>query len=336
MTKTLGISTLFIVLFTLLSCEKEPIQIGQKKEASIGDRNELIVVVNDNIWNSEVGDTIRKYIARPVSGVINYESMFDITQINRSLLSEEIRKNRNILSVRPSTQIDTLTLKKGVYSHPQIYFSITYTNTQQLEQTIKKYADSITKVFHQSEINEEQHYINRVALVDPKKFTDVLGITIKMPKYYHLRKETDAPFLWYQKDLPTGDVNIVFYEFPMEIPQNTSEINYFFDASNTIGKQYIRNFDSTGYYKIDNAYIPEMMTYKQYNMQVYEIKGAYKMMNDIFYGPYVLYIFKDDYYKRYLFVQGFINDLNKSKRDHLMELEAIVKSINFFEESPTH
>ena len=45
------------------------------------------------------------------------------------------------------------------------------------------------------------------------------------------------------------------------------------------------------------------------------------------------YAIRDDYYKRYLFIEGYINNPFKNKRDQLLEIEAIIKTINFNEHS---
>ena len=64
---------------------------------------------------------------------------------------------------------------------------------------------------------------------------------------------------------------------------------------------------------------------------VYKITGNWETANDFLKGPFVCYAIRDDYYKRYLFIEGYVNNPFKNKRDQLLEIEAIIKTINFNE-----
>ena len=46
-------------------------------------------------------------------------------------------------------------------------------------------------------------------------------------------------------------------------------------------------------------------------------------------GPFVNYIVEDKVNNRVLFVEGFVFAPSKRKRDNIIELEAIIKSIKF-------
>lgn len=322
---------LWVVLLALFACEKSGITIGKPQESSIGVRNHITLVIEDKLWNSEVGDSIRKYIARPVSGSLSFEPIFDITQLDEKLYTNDEKKNRNILLFQIGED-NQFTLEKSVYASPQNLFKIQYNSPANLIKSVKNYSDSIVTIFHETEVNEEQHSIARSQQHDNTFLKELFGIDMKIPIEYQIKQQTDEPFLWFQKQLPSGDVNLVIYEFPIDFFFFPNEIVQLFEAQNIIGEKFIRNRANTGYYRVDDAFIPEVMTVSFAQMTVFEIKGGYKMMNDIFFGPYILYVFKDTYYNRYLFVQGFINHLNKPKREELMELEAIIKSINFFED----
>lgn len=321
-----------LILFTTFcSCQKEKVTVS-KLNPSIGERNELALVIDDSLWNSWVGDSIRKYIARPVEGLTKNEPMFDIIQFSPKIVTQKARTYRNIIDFKLQVN-DTFVLDKSLYATPQNYFSIQGSSKENLINTLRQYSDSLVHVLYQSELNEEQHYINRLAIHNDSLFKSLIGSTIKIPMYYHLAMYTIDPFIWYQKSLSSGDVNLVLYEFPINyIERNGGSIeDHILLAKDSIGKHFIKGAKSFSYLKNDPKVSPKIRPFIKDQMQVYEIKGSWKMENDFFYGPYICYVFRDEYYQRYLFVEGFINDPYKLNRDHLLELEAIIQTINFYE-----
>lgn len=321
----------FVFICTFWSCQKEKVTISKLK-TSIGERNELALVIEDSLWNGWVGDSIRKHIARPVDGLRKNEPMFDIIQFSPKIFNQKAKTYRNIVEFRLQSR-DTFKLDKSMYASPQNYFSIEATSQQDLIHILQHYSDSIVHVLYQSELNEEQHYINRLQIHNDTLFKSLIGSTIKIPMYYHLAKYTIDPFMWYQKNLSSGDVNLVLYEFPIAyIERNGGSVEeHLLLAKDSIGKHFIKGAKSFSYLKIDQDVPPKIRPFIKDDMQVYEIKGSWKMENDFVYGPYICYVYRDEYYERYLFVEGFINDPYKLNRDHLMELEAIIQSINFYE-----
>ena len=47
-------------------------------------------------------------------------------------------------------------------------------------------------------------------------------------------------------------------------------------------------------------------------------------------GPFVNYIIKDTLNKRILYIEGFVFSPSQRKRDGIIELEAIIKSLKVF------
>ena len=323
----------FISLFILFSCQEQKVSVSKLNE-SFGARNEVAIVIEDSLWNNWVGDSIRKFIVRQADNRLVNEPMFDIVQYSPKIFSAKAKLSRNILAISIDEK-NTFSWQKSVYASPQNVFYVNATDSKEIVTYVKKYADSIVNNIRLSELNEEQHYINRIPTHSDSLFKALIGSTIQIPLYYQLAMYTEEPFLWYQKALPSGDVNLTFYEFPIEYIEREggTVIEHILQAKDSVAKNYIKGAKSFSYLMIDSSFTPMIEKRDYQNIPYYHIQGKWKMMNDFVYGPYILYVFKDDYYKRYLFVEGFINDTNKPKRDHLMELEAIMQSINFYEDN---
>ena len=320
----------FFFLLFLLSCQREKVTIS-KLNKSIGERNELALVIDDSLWNGAVGDSIRKRLVIPVDNVLTKEPLFDIVQYNTKIFSYNAKLSRNIITFKKAEH-NSFRLQKSVFSTPQNYFTIQYKSTNDLIEIIRNNSDSIVSVLQKSELNEEQHLISRTASNDLELIKNLFGITIKIPKYYHVVNQSEFPFLWYQKELASGDVNIIVYEYPIDfIERDSNTNNNIISAMDSIGKTFIKGRKSFTYMMNDSLNKPIITNERKDQMDKYLIKGIWSMVNDYSSGPYLCYVIRDDFYNRYLFLQGFINDPVRFKRDHLLELEAIFKTINFYE-----
>ena len=153
-------------------------------------------------------------------------------------------------------------------------------------------------------------------------------MTIKVPNTYEIKENRKNEVVWFQKDLPSGDVNLLIYEVAipdhhLNIEQNIDEI---LEMRDVIIEQYVYGNQPDSYIYTDYNFVPVVYNRQQKNLPAIEIRGKWAMENDFMTGPFISLVIKDDYYGRYLFLDGFVNNSFQSKRNPLIELEAIMKS----------
>ncbi|MFD0777730.1 DUF4837 family protein [Flavobacterium myungsuense] len=89
---------LFIsILF--LSCTKKH---DKETEKTTGKINTISVIIDDQLWNGEVGDSIRNKFAAPVLGLPKEEPLFNINQYPVKLLEGFVTKTRNSVVIKKS------------------------------------------------------------------------------------------------------------------------------------------------------------------------------------------------------------------------------------------
>ena len=70
-----------ILLFALFACHEN----GQKDVATLpgmtGGLNELVIVLEDHLWQGDIGDSLRSVLGAEVQGIPWQESIFDLVQI---------------------------------------------------------------------------------------------------------------------------------------------------------------------------------------------------------------------------------------------------------------
>ena len=91
---------LFVLIPILLfSCKKENDDLPRKTKGKI---NSISVIIDDQLWNGEVGDSIRNKFASPVIGLPQEEPLFTINQYPVKLMEGFMTDNRNIIVVKKS------------------------------------------------------------------------------------------------------------------------------------------------------------------------------------------------------------------------------------------
>jgi hypothetical protein len=61
----------------------------------------------------------------------------------------------------------------------------------------------------------------------------------------------------------------------------------------------------------------------------FETRGNWEMKNDFMNGPFLNYTIRDEKHNCYLIIEGFIYSPSSPKRDLVVELESIIKSVKF-------
>lgn len=318
-------------IFFLISCSnKNEIKSG-KLAPSFGARNHITVVIEDELWNGEVGDSIRKHLAKIYFNLDKEEPIFNLDQYSPSIFNSKAKASRNIVMFS-NTDEYSFTLEKSFYATPQNLFFVRGKNNQELIENFNKHADSIVSVFRNSELNEEQHAIVRNEVLNSETIKTLFACTIKIPKTFQMVLKEEN-FMWFQKDLPSGNSNLIIYEVPIsEIENKKNDVaSNLIKVQDSISKIYVKGTAENSYMITERSFFPFFKPTKIQQLPALEIKGIWEMENDFMSGPFLTFAVKDEYYDRYLILQAFVNNPYKTKRDLLFETEAIIKTLNFFE-----
>ena len=79
----------------------------------------------------------------------------------------------------------------------------------------------------------------------------------------------------------------------------------------------------------EKAFSPYVFSAEINGLKAAEVKGIWEMNGYPMAGPFLSYIINDKLNNRKLVIEGFIFAPSANKRDDLLELEAILKTIKF-------
>ncbi|RZJ63689.1 MAG: DUF4837 family protein [Flavobacterium sp.] len=314
----------FVFVLSFIACKKDE----HLDSLSSGNINEISIIINDALWNGEVGDSIRKKLAAPVDGLPQEEPLFTLNQYHEGSLEGSFKKRRNIIVVN-KTGKKSFKLDKNRYCSPQNVFTVTGKSIDEVLLLIEMHSDEIISTIRQTEIAENQKRNEKSGLLDKKRFSDQYAISIHVPSSYSYALQNDQ-FLWLKKDIPSGNTNILFYKVPYEvIEKDKTIINNIIKMRDSIGNMYVHGQEPGTYMVTEEAYSPYLFMTSFQDKRAFETRGNWEMANDFMGGPFLNYAIRDDKNKCYLIIEGFIYSPSSPKRDLIIELESIIKSVQF-------
>ncbi|MFI1744744.1 DUF4837 family protein [Thalassobellus sediminis] len=322
---------LFIAVLSLLlvmSC-------GDKKSNkrilldSSGKINDISVVLSNDMWDGSVGESIRDVLASPIYGLPQDEPVFNINQIPSHVFSGFITQNRTILKIEMGKD-PAITFNNNVYAQPQKVITVSGKTKQEVIKLLNDNASKIIESFKNTEILAKQKQ-TRKSLYNAKEIQENLGLNIEFPTAYRigntLAKKEDK-FYWLKRDIPTGYVNILLYELPLNIiKKDTSIVEQIIKIRDSIGKKYIAGPLEGSYMITENKYTPFHSEIILDNKTTLETKGIWEVENAVMAGPFINYAIEDKINNRWIIAEGFAYAPSVEKRNYIFELEAIIKSI---------
>lgn len=316
--------TLFLcLLISFFSCQKKEDKLPQVTSGAI---NTISVIIDDQLWNGEVGDSIRNKFASPVLGLPQEEPLFSINQYPVKLFEGFSTDSRNIIIVKKEGKTD-FKIKENEYATPQNAIHISGKSTVEIIDILEKNKTLIINKMRATELLENQR-INKDSLLSPKKLQEKFNITLQVPsKYNYVMRRKN--FIWMKKEITSGNTSLLIYQLPLSAIPKYNEVNSIIKHRDSIGNLYIHGTESRSKMITEVAYSPYFsMTYLE-GKRAFETKGTWEMNNDFMSGPFINYAIIDKKNKRILVLEGFCYAPSKEKRDLMFELESIIKSIRF-------
>lgn len=320
MKNILFISILFILF---QSCESNTKII---KTSALGKLNSVLVVVDNDKWQSEVGDSIRSILAKTLIGFPQEEPRFSLSQISTRNFNKLLKQNRSIVFINFNDK-NNFTILKDKYASPQRIIAINATNKNNLYKTLHKHEEEIIATINESDIKSAQKLLLK-KYWEPNTIETFKNnkISIKIP-YAFLKVQDTLNYTYFRKDIAEGYQILQVYTIPI-----TDETE--FNGENIIkyrnekGKQFVPGGLDGSYMKTEEMYFP--IQYKNKTMlgkETIETRGTWEMEKSSMAGPFLNYALLDKKNNRIIVAEGSVYAPSIAKRDYLFELEALLKTL---------
>ena len=316
------------VFLVLSACENVNDKTVYKPRSS-GNINDLSVVIDNELWESPVGETIRSTIGAPLYGLPQDEPQFKLRQIPLSIFSGFVKNTRLVLKVTKGAEASTK-FYKDPYASPQRMILVSGMTNREIIDQFADNQEKITNAFKAYEIKEKQRR-SRKSLFNSTAISEQLGIEIQFPSIYRLAKQEDD-FFWIRRDIKTGTVNLLLYTVPYDEAFTKEALaNRVIRTRDSIGRKHIPGPVEGSYMTTEKAYTPFFGKDKVANISCFKTKSIWQVKDAFMSGPFINYWIEDKANNRFLIAEGFVFAPSVEKRAYVFELEAIIQSISIKE-----
>lgn len=305
----------------LVSCLKKEANLPRKTSGAI---NTISVIIEDQLWNGEVGDSIRNKFASPVIGLPEEEPLFTINQFPIQLLEGFATASRAIIIVKKATE-NKFEINKNQYASPQNVFHISGKTAVEILQLLEEHSPEIIRYIKQAEISESQR-INQKALLPAGLFKKQFQLSLQVLSNFEqvMRKPN---FVWLKKNSISGSSSLLLYQLPLKTIRTSTVSAAILSMRDSIGK-YIQGTEPQTYMISETGYTPYFFKSTLDHRLAYETRGTWQLQNDYMSGPFINYTIVDSINKRLVVLEGFCYSPSKEKRDVMHELDAIMHSVH--------
>ena len=312
----------FIIILTIVSCnKKEAITLVD----STGRINHLLVVMTNENWQGEVGDSLRTILAEPLVGLPQEEAQFYVNQVTPENFTKLFKRTRNLLFVGLADK-ENFYINNNVYASPQTTITILGKDKMDLIKNILNHKKEIIDtykirdlVLYQNKITKKHWEFKNI------KTFNQLDFNLKIPKTYNKIDDT-GNFLWYRYPFTKGQLNILAYSAPASSIADLNVKNII-RIRDSIGKLHIPGQFENTYLLTEPQYKPISKNVQLNSKEALETRGLWIVKNDFMGGPFINYAFFDKSRNRLIIVEGFSYSPSTKKRDFIFELEAILKTL---------
>ena len=311
----------FLAVLILVSCDKE---VKNFKPQSSGRINSISVIIDKSSWDGKIGDAIREKYASEFVGLPQVEEAFTLNYIPYEAFTGFGRTARNVIYINKKKQ-DKPRMIRDRYARPQLFLEVSGLDNESIIKGILSSFEFSSTQFQNGEITENKNRILNSLLKDTG--LDSLNISLKIPSAYSVFKN-ELETVWLQKPLKNGTSNLIIKDLNSSVSDfEKINLNDVVSLRDSIGKEFIPGRVENSYMITEKEYLPYISYQSVNGFEAIETRGTWEVKGDYMGGPFINYIIKDTLNKSLLYVEGFVFSPSQRKRDKMIELEAVIKSM---------
>jgi len=320
----------FLLLLGFFSCGRTA-GTGTARPNATGARFELLIVIDNQIWNAPAGRAIFELFDQDTPGLPRPEAMFRIMQVPPSGFSDFLRPTRNILEIDVSPERFTQTrinLLTDPISHPQRYVRITTPSADDLLSAIQADGNRIMNFFV---LGERERSMQQLSRRHNRNFSrevqEWMGVQIYIPADMNISTLRDN-FFWASNQHGNVRQDIVIWSYPYTDP-NTFTFDFLIAKRDSIMRQNIPGQVPGSFMGTELRFDrPTMRTIWHNGEFAVEIFGLWRMMNGgAMGGPFYSLTRLDEVNQRVVTVEGFVFAPGNPLRNPMRALEAAVHTL---------
>jgi len=292
-----------------------------------GKAGEIIVVIEKEYWESELGNEVRGLLACECPFLAQPEPLYSLVNVAPGGFADLFKVHRNIVLLNVGAQVDTsaVTYRHNVWAAPQCVVQIGAKTPDEAVQMLKDNGAKIVAAIEQAErdrviansIRYEEGEIRR-------EVSAVFGGSPHFPIGYKLRKIGDN-FAWIADDKDFSSQIIFIYRYPV-LDDEPFAIENIIRHRNEIMKENVPGMREDSYMTTSTFFNP-YVEYTRFRGRDFALaRGYWEVENDFMGGPFMSQSFysKDGF--DIIVAEAVVYAPKYEKRQYLRQVESIVYS----------
>ena len=290
-----------------------------------GKAGEVVLVIDNDLWNSEVGKEFRKKLIRDYPGLPQPEPLFDLIHIPYQAFTSIFKTHRNVIIVQISNEYSEpkIIIQKNLYAKPQIVINVIGPDISTIENLIAEKGELIVDRLLKMETSRyANNYIKYEEKEVGERIAQKFGINLKFPKGYKIDMDT-TDFVWIANDSPTMAQAVLIYSF--NLPEVDLTTPYLVAKRNEFTKRFVAGPNTNSYMIVEQEMEPFRREIEVNNLKITELRGLWRVEGDFMGGPFISFTFIN--HNKVIHIDGFVYAPQFKKRDYIRQLEAILNSV---------
>ena len=322
------IVTIFILLtFSACTDNKQPLL-----PKVTGKPGEVLVVIDQFIWESEVGFFLNNLLTQPFEAIPQEEPIYDPIRISSSGFNNIFKSHRNIILAKISSRNKKprIIVQRDIWAKPQLVINIIVPNDSTTIQYLEENQEKLVSLLNQAEISRtiENYKKNQAKGIDEElKMKHHLSISV--PMGYQMDVNA-ADFVWISHEISdlTQGILIYYYDYT---DTNTFTPEYLVNKRNEFTNRYVPGPVDGSYMKTEDVYPVSVYEYNKDDQYFFELRGLWKLEKAFMGGPFISLTTLDKKRNRIVTADGFVYAPSLNKRNYIREIEAIIHTLSIID-----
>lgn len=290
---------------------------------SNGGRLDIIVVAKESTWSEVAGEKFIKYFAAQQDGLPQAEPIFTVRQVPPESFNSLLHRSRNIVVLEEGPEAN-VTIEKDKFAQPQIFITLTAPTEVELAKLIIQNQEELTTMLHDSEMEHLQKRVTAKSQPVPKLLKEH-HVSMKIPPSFQIDQESPNTLVLWNKSLKSDQGILIYFE-PLT-GEETLLGDRIIPLRDSLTTLYIKG-DREGSFMVVEDYIPPVFRNLKVNGNfAIETRGLWRTKGDFMGGSFINYTVFDETNNQRIMVDAFIYAPEIKKRNLILELEAILRTL---------
>lgn len=304
------------------------------KASSTGSPNEIIIIAEDNLWNTSLKDTVSNYFSAPRLGLPQPEPLFKTVQIKLSEFNRLFETHRNVLALAIDSSLKDAKFETAynVWAKPQRVVKITAPTIELLKSSFIEHSRDIFNLYENAEIERLQSLYSKTLNIKAgdlikKKF----NMKMDIPASYFVAVNQNN-FLWIRKEANLLSQGLLIYSYPYT-DTNAYNVRKIVAVRNQFTRLFVPGPSDSSFMIVstDSTAKPVKRTLELKKELAVETRGLWDVEGDFMGGPFINYTLVDRKNNMVIALDGYVYAPNQNKAGFLKEVQSILLTFEFIE-----